>query len=112
MGDWLSRIDKDSKEARDRRIFDLWLACRTGAEIAKDVGLSEGEVSKTLDAFQTAGLPDGKKPSALHQTDFDPPIYNVWKQQEKTAGSNRREGPAVLRGGGEEEAGGRTTQRR
>jgi len=27
--DWLSRIDKDTKEARNKRIFDLWLACYT-----------------------------------------------------------------------------------
>ncbi len=28
--DWLSRMDKDAKEARNRRIFEAWLACRTG----------------------------------------------------------------------------------
>lgn len=25
--------------------------------------------------------------NASHLTDFDPPIYNIWKQQEKTSGS-------------------------
>jgi hypothetical protein len=39
--DWLSRMDKDAKEARDRRIFDLWLACWTNKEISEDVGLTE-----------------------------------------------------------------------
>jgi transposase len=87
--DWLSRIDKDSKEARNRRIFDMWLACDSGSEIAKACGLSEGEVSKTLSSFQTEDLPDGKKPLAEHASDFDPPIYNVWKQQEKTPGMPR-----------------------
>jgi hypothetical protein len=24
--------------------------------------------------------------AAAHQSDFDPPLYNVWKQQEKTKG--------------------------
>ena len=28
-----------------------------------------------------------KTPAANHQTDFDAPLYNVWKQQEKTPGS-------------------------
>ena len=35
---------------------------------------------------ETADLPDAKKAAASHATDFEPPIYNVWKQQEKTAG--------------------------
>lgn len=32
---WLSRIDKDAKEARNKRIFDMWLACYTQDEIAE-----------------------------------------------------------------------------
>jgi hypothetical protein len=27
-------IDKDAKEACDQRIFDMWMACYTGPEIA------------------------------------------------------------------------------
>ncbi len=72
--DWLSRIDKDTKEARNRRIFDMWMACWTQEEIADAVEWSQGEVAKKI-------------PNA---TDFTPPIYNIWKQQEKTAGSSRR----------------------
>jgi hypothetical protein len=33
-----------------------------------------------------AKLPETSKPAASHLTDFDPPLYNVWKQQEKSAG--------------------------
>lgn len=83
--DWLSRMDKDAKEARDRRIFELWLACWTQQEIADEVGITNQQVSQI-----TAELPKlGKqeKASAEHATDFDPPIYNIWKQQQKTAGS-------------------------
>jgi hypothetical protein len=43
------------------------------------------EVSRTLN--EMAELPESLKPAASHLTDFDPPIYNVWKQQEKTAGA-------------------------
>jgi hypothetical protein len=28
-----SRIDKDAKEARNRRIFEMWMACHTDAKI-------------------------------------------------------------------------------
>ena len=45
---WTSRIDKDAKEARNKRIFDLWLACHTQGEIAEAVGVSQGEVAKSI----------------------------------------------------------------
>ena len=32
--EWLSRIDKDAKEARNQKIHELWLACNTQQEIA------------------------------------------------------------------------------
>lgn len=83
--DWLSRIDKDAKEARDRRIFDLWLACWTQEEIAEQAGCERHDVDNVL--RKSASLPENAKPAALH-ADFDPPLYNVWKQQEKTAGAS------------------------
>lgn len=82
--DWLSRIDKDSKEARDKRIFDLWLACFTQEEIAEREAVNKDTVSEIC--RKAADLPESDKPTAGHASDFAPPIYNVWKQQEKTAG--------------------------
>lgn len=86
---WLSRIDKDAKEARDRRIFDLWLACHTQEEIAATVGISQGEVAKNIPNGNLAEwhISDAQRAAAGHATDFEPPIYNIWKQQTKTAGS-------------------------
>lgn len=87
--DWLSRVDKDAKEARNRRIFDMWLACYTQEEIAEAVDLERSTVTKMTDEFVNIGrLAENHKSLATHATDFDPPIYNVWKQQEKTAGSS------------------------
>lgn len=86
---WLSRIDKDSKEARDRRIFEAWLACETMAEIAERENVDVKTVSNVC-----GEIPDlekfhkSEKHTALHDADFDPPIYNIWKQQEKTTGSS------------------------
>lgn len=85
--DWLSRMDKDAKEARDRRIFDLWLACWTNAEIAREVGLSEPQLSEIASNFGIGNLAKTELAAAEHATNFDPPIYNVWKQQDKTSGS-------------------------
>lgn len=86
--DWLSRIDKDAKEARDRRIFDLWLACYTQEEIAREVDLTQGEVAKSIPNGNLADLNKNQQSAADHATDFEPPLYNVWKQQTKTEGVN------------------------
>jgi hypothetical protein len=43
------------------------------------VGLSRSAVEEIL--TESAKLPEPSKPAAAHLTDFDPPIYNVWKQQ-------------------------------
>ncbi len=79
MTKWLSRIDKDSKEDRNRRIFDRWLACWSNAENAT----AENVSAQTVDAIilENADLRSlGKSQIAAsdHATDFDVPIYNVW----------------------------------
>ena len=84
---WLSRIDKDAKEARDKRILDMWLACYTENEIAKAVGTSEQPVKDAVKVF-SAELPKNLKPQAEHLANFEPPIYNIWKQQKKSKGTN------------------------
>lgn len=86
--DWLSRMDKDAKEARDRRIFDLWLACWTQQEIADEVGVTQAEIAKSIPNGDLAILNKSDRAAAEHATDFDPPLYNIWKQQEKSKGSD------------------------
>jgi transposase len=86
---WLSRIDKDTKEARDRRIFQLWLAGWTQAEIAEETGAPRQTVTDVLSKYADFGnLSESGKAAATHATDFQVPIYNVWKQKEKTPGSS------------------------
>lgn len=86
VANWLSRIDKDTKEQRNQRIFDLWLACWTQEAIAEDVGESIGKVNEVC--RKSEELQKSDKSAAEHATDFEPPIYNVWKQQTKTEGAS------------------------
>jgi len=65
----------------------LWLGCYSYEEIAKIVGCSETE-TKNIVSSQTAELPKMTKPASEHLTDFEPPLYNIWKQKEKTKGVN------------------------
>ena len=60
-------------------------------EIAEREGVSVQPVKDVISDF-SANLPKNLKPSADHLTDFDPPIYNVWKQQEE--GSREKRGAA------------------
>lgn len=83
--DWLSRIEKDAKEARNKKIFDLWLSCYTQEEIAGMVGCDQKTVTNIIG--ESAELPKLLKPAADHLTDFNPPVYNVWKFRDRTPGS-------------------------
>lgn len=86
---WLERIDKDAKEQRNQRIFDMWLACHTQAEIAEVVGVTQKEISEQVEViYQKENLQKSILLSSDHATDFTPPIYNIWKQQDKTPGAS------------------------
>ena len=61
----------------------MWMACYTQAKIAAEESITKETVSEIV-RQKTADLPKSDKPAANHLTDFDPPIYNVWKQQIKT----------------------------
>lgn len=86
--EWLSRVDKDSKEARKQRIFDLWLAGWSQSEIADAVGLTQGEIGTFANFADSGKIGKSAQNAANHETDFEPPIYNVWKQQTKSEGSD------------------------
>ncbi len=86
--DWLSRMDKDAKEARNKRIFDLWLAGWTQREIAAAVGIIRKDVERSLGQNgNLSKLSKTQQSAANHATNFNPPIYNIWKQQSKSEGS-------------------------
>ncbi len=84
--DWLGRIDKDAKEARNQRIFDLWMQCYEQKEIAELAGISAPQVTEITSKFGIGNLAKTEFTAAEHASDFDPPIYNIWKRQEKTGG--------------------------
>ena len=86
---WLSRIDKDAKAERNKRIFDKWLACWTQEEIADSEGMVQQAIGTILQEFPVLEkLVKSAQTLATHsEPDWTPPIYNIWKQQTKTSGS-------------------------
>ena len=108
INNWLSRIDKDENEQRNATIFALWLSCHTQEEIAEAVGVTQRTISNVLeenerfkillepgifseikdDAEKEKSIIEHNRNNAEHRKDFTPPLYNIWKQQEKTPGAN------------------------
>jgi len=59
------------------------MACATQDEIAEVVGCAKSVVNEVCsEKFRET---ESNKPAANHLTDFDPPIYNTWKQQTPSA---------------------------
>lgn len=53
---------------RDKKIFEMWLACHTQEKIADAVGLEQRSVGQVLE--KSAELPESLKPAASHAVDF------------------------------------------
>jgi len=58
------------------------MACYTQQEIAEAVNVDQSIIAKFMQNGNLAKI--HKTPQSQHQIDFTPPIYNVWKQQNKT----------------------------
>ena len=76
----------DSKAARNKRIFSLWLANHTQEEIAEKEGLKRTRVEEVLtEIADLQKTSKSEQAAAEHLTDFEPPLCNIWKQQERSA---------------------------
>ena len=66
------------------------MQCCTQQEISQAVGCPQKTVDDQVKRFSGSVLENqtAKTAAAEHATDFVAPIYNIWKQQEKTAGSS------------------------
>lgn len=77
---WLSRTLKEEKERKRDKAFGLWLACHTQEEIAKAVDVAQNTVTGWEKEFIEKSITD----NLINSPDFDPPLYNIWKQQSKS----------------------------
>lgn len=79
---YLSDVDKQLREERKQRICDLWMACATVEEIADRLKLSTQPIKEAVSDFSET-LPKNPKVAFL-DSDFAPPLYNVWTFGKKT----------------------------
>jgi hypothetical protein len=108
LKDWLSRVEKDLKDEAKEQTLQLFLACQTQRDIAEQVGwpvmtindwlkglYENGEITESVQTADSEGkkkeapikLTKAQLAASDHATDFDTPIYNIWKQQTKSGGS-------------------------
>jgi len=69
-------------QARNKRIFDKWLACWTQEEIAVSEDMTQQTTADLSRTFTEIGsLAKSGKAAAEHAVDFTVPIFNIWKQE-------------------------------
>jgi hypothetical protein len=65
----------------------MWLACETLDSIAASCGCNHQTVANVTEEFSKTVLENqNRKAASSHVTDFDPPLYNIWRQKEKKNG--------------------------
>ena len=77
---WLSRTIKEEKQRKKEKAQAMWMACHTQEEIAEAVEVDQKTVANWQDDFRK----NSEDEDFLKARDFEPPIYNVWKQQNKS----------------------------
>jgi hypothetical protein len=61
----------------------MWMACYTQEEIAERESVDPKTVREVLgEMADLPKLPKSDRALAEHAVDFDPPMYNIWKQQQ------------------------------
>jgi SOS-response transcriptional repressor LexA len=64
----------------------MWLSCATQEEIAEATGVPQQTIGEWLKGFTEMSDSD----ISVIPPGFEPPIYNVWKQQAKSNAVSRR----------------------
>jgi DNA-binding XRE family transcriptional regulator len=77
---WLSRTIKEEKERKKDQALAMWRACHTQEEIAEAVDVAGG----TIPAWEKEFLETSEGEELRNWHGFEPPIYNIWKQQNKS----------------------------
>jgi len=76
VADLLSRTIKEDNSKIKKLVLSMWQECYSEMEIAKHVEKSQ--------SFVRGIIENGLKAEKNNTNDFTPPIYNVWKTQNKT----------------------------
>lgn len=90
INNYLTTIDKNLKEQRDKTILEMWMSCYTQEEIAAAVDLPRKTVDDKIGELANLEMfPKSPKLLATFQDElFTTPLYNVWKWNTCTNGTD------------------------
>lgn len=80
VSQWLSRTIKEEKEKKYQKALALWQACHTQNEITEATQVPQQTIADWIQNF-TENLTTKE---SVNWSNFTPPIYNIWKQQDKS----------------------------
>jgi hypothetical protein len=84
--EWLARTVKEQRENQNAKIQTMWLACFTQDEISAALDIPRKTIDDRLKVLAEQYRQNQSAKITFQDGSFDPPIYNVWKQQDRTAG--------------------------
>ena len=84
ISNWVADKDKQIRTERQQQILDLWLACWTQDEIAKQFGFSPQPVKNAVSDFLENFPKNPKLFATFADDDFTTPLYNIWTFGKKT----------------------------
>lgn len=84
LAGYLTDIDKQLREQRKAKIFDMYLAGYTTEEIADATGVTKMTISEQTCKIFPELEKSYKNLADFQDTDFEPPIYNIWNFAKKT----------------------------
>ena len=91
---WLNDIDKATREERNDKLFNLWMACYTQEEIAEELGIEPRTVGRHIESFgQNGQLSKMSKTNpnfaTFSEDGYKPPYFNVWTATGSTNADKR-----------------------
>lgn len=85
---YLVDVDRQRKEEENRRIAELWMACYTQQEIADATSIPQQTIARKIESITQNGKISemGNTLDFDKDSDFTPPLYNIWTFAKKTNG--------------------------
>jgi transcriptional regulator with XRE-family HTH domain len=75
---YLTDIDKQIREERKEKVFDMYMRCYSMEEIAAEMKVTKETISKDVCQISEDVLKTDKVIAEYLDQDFIPPLYNIW----------------------------------
>jgi DNA-binding CsgD family transcriptional regulator len=84
INSYLTDIDKQIREERKEKVFDMYMKCFSMDEIAEELKVTKETISKDVCQISEDVLKSDKVKAEYLDSDFETPLYNIWTFARKT----------------------------